>query len=49
MKNINEFINDTVWPRCDIELTIIVRYNITPLEETSDAEKIGEIIIINGR
>lgn len=48
-ETINEFINDTVWPRCDIEMTIIVRYNITSIKETPTAEEISEIIITDGR
>ncbi len=48
-ETINEFVNDTVWPRCDLELTIIVRYNIEALKETPYTDELGEIIITDGR
>ena len=42
---IHEFINNTVWPRCDMSLHIIVRFNVKPVEETYDAESTSGLII----
>jgi len=47
-ETINEFLNNTVWPRCDLEITIIVRYNIKAISNIPFIEKTGELIIITG-
>ena len=43
--NINEFINNTVWPRCDMAIKIKVRFNTPKITTSGDAETINEIII----
>ena len=43
--SINEFINNTVWPRCDMSIKIAVRFNTNPVIPTVDAEGIGKIIL----
>ena len=44
-ETINEILNNTVWPRCDIEMTIIARYNISPTSTIPDTSDFGNIII----
>ena len=44
--NVNEFINNTMWPRCDLTLKLRVRHNIPLIEpEGTISEDNCEIII----
>lgn len=42
---INEFINNTLWARCDMSLNIQVRFNINPVDTTPYADGISGITI----
>lgn len=42
--NINEFINNTVWPRCDMTLNLQVRFNVSRISVDGWAEEIGSIV-----
>lgn len=43
--SINEFINNTVWPRCDMSIHIIVEFRTEETEKTYDAEGISGIVV----
>lgn len=43
--SINEFINNTVWPRCDMSLKLQVRFNTYKIHDDGLAELPGGIII----
>ena len=42
---INEFVNNTVWPRCDMTIKMKVRFNISPAESTGLIHSSSGIII----
>ena len=47
-QTMNEIINNTVWPRCDLEMTLIARFHIEQLNEIPYADSIKNIIISRG-
>ena len=40
---INEFINNTVWPRCDMSIYLQVRFNVPRITDSGYAEEINSI------
>ena len=48
-ETINEFINNTVWPRCDMEMNIVIRCKIDSITSTPYTEDFGRVIIAHKR
>lgn len=46
-ENINEFINRTVWPRCDITINVATRFEITKKTTSANVSKFKNILNIN--
>lgn len=46
---INEFINDTIWFRTDINIYISCAYNILPISKNDDIENVSDLIILKNK
>lgn len=45
-ESLNEFINNTIWPRCDMKIKVMARFEIVKKIKESDVESYSDINII---
>ena len=46
IETVNEFINNTIWPRCDFDIKIGCRLNFEKVTSNNDFEKLNDIEVI---